>query len=296
MSKDVSRTLVGTVVSGMFLINLWHSPDALAGRRDTKRITKKIELQGEKHVTVIMDIGVGTIDLRRNDTGDILNAEVEYDPDEVRIDIDYDRHKDQGELYLGSERRDKGLDIDEEDNYWLLEFGGKVPMTFEIDIGACEAEFDFTGLRIDGLDMDLGASSIDVDFRELNPERIRKIRIDVGASELEMNGLGNANFEKLDFDGGVGDFTLDFSGGFEHRAYVDVDVGLGSLSIFVPKDAGVQIRSEASFLSSVSIDERDFDEVEDDLYESENFGQTEKELIFNIDVGLGSVEVEFSNR
>lgn len=295
MRKKFSTILVGAVLL-VTLTACWGSGEAFAGRRDTKRMTRTIKHQGEKRVDVIIDIGAGTIDLKRNNTGDILKAKVEYDPDEVRVDIEYDRTKDRGELYLTSERRDKGLDLDEEDNYWYLEFGDKIPISFEIDIGACEAEFDFSGLRIDGLDMDLGASSIDVDFRTLNPERISIIRIDVGASDLEMHGLGNANFEKLSFDGGVGDFTLDFSGDFEHRAYVDIDVGLGSLTVMVPKDAGIQISSESSFLSSFSIDEDDFEEVEDDLYESDNLGRVDKELIFKIDVGLGSVEVERTNR
>ena len=296
MLRDSSKLICGTFCLAFVLGSLWFAGDALAGGNDTKTITRTIKREGEKHVTVIVDIGAATIDLRRNSTGDILNARVEYDPDEVRTDISYDRKGDGGELYLVSERRDKGLDVDEEDNHWDLEFGDQIPISFEIDVGACEGDFDFSGLRVGGLDMDVGASSINVDFGKPNPERISKIRIEVGASEMEINGLGNANFEKLSFDGGVGDFTLDFSGDFGHRAYVNVDVGLGSLKILVPRNAGVQIKSSSSFLSSLSIDEDDFEEVEDDLYESDNFGKAEKELVFDIDVGLGSVEVEYTGR
>ncbi len=293
MSKIATKILIGLILFGFIFTSPIHPGDVSAGEHSTKTITKKIQLKGEKHLVVKMDIGAGIIDLKRNKTGDILNAEVEYDPEKIRVDIDYDRHKDKGEMYLKSKSKHKGLDLDTEDNYWYLEFGHKIPISFEIDVGACEADFDFTGLKIDHLDMDLGASSIEVEFRKLNSERIPKINIDVGASELEITGLGNANFDKLSFDGGIGDFTLDFSGEFEHRAYVDIEIGLGSLTILVPKDAGVQIRSESSFLSSLSIDMRDFDEIEDDLYESDNFGKSEKELIFDIEVGLGSVEVEY---
>jgi hypothetical protein len=296
MRNDLRKFLTGVIFLGFVLCSLWYPGDAAAKRDETKTVKKTIPYEGEKHLTVILDIGVGTIDIKRNSTGDILNAEVEYNPDDIRVDIDYEKRGDKGELYLVSERRNKGLDIDSEENHWYLEFGNKVPISFEIDIGACEAEFDFSGLRIDGLDMDMGASSIVIDFRKLNPERIPKIRIDVGASELEINGLGNANFDKLSFDGGVGDFTLDFSGDFQHRSYVDMNVGLGSLSVLVPKDAGVQIRSESSFLSSIDIDEDDFEEVDDDIYESDNFGDTDKELVIEIDVGLGSVEVEYTRR
>jgi hypothetical protein len=296
MSKTATKILIGSILFGFVLTTPINPGDAYARKHSTKNITKKIQLVGEKHLTVKMDIGAGIIDLGRNRTGDILNAEVEYDPEKIRVDIDYERDEDEGELHLKSESKDKGLDLDTEDNYWFLEFGDRIPISFEIDVGACEADFDFTGLKIDHLDMDLGASSVEVEFRKPNSERISKINIDVGASELTISGLGNANFDRLSFDGGVGDFTLDFSGEFEHRAYVDIDIGLGSLTILVPKDAGVQIKSESSFLSSFSIDKHDFDEVEDDLYESDNFGETEKELVFNIEVGLGSVEVEYIDR
>ncbi len=296
MIKSIKRVVGGMIFLSFILASLWDPGGIFAREHDTKRITKKIELAGERRLTVKMDIGAGIIDLKKNDTGDILNAEVEYNPDEIRVDIDYDRDKDEGELYLKSESRVKGLDLDAEFNYWYLEFSHKIPISFEIDVGACEADFDFTGLKIDQLDMDLGASSVEVDFQKPNSERISKINIDVGLSELTITGLGNANFDKLSFDGGVGDFTLDFSGDFEHRAYVDINIGLGNLTILMPKDAGVQIKSESSFLSSFSIDKRDFDEVDDDLYESDNFGESEKELIFDIEVGLGSVEVEYIDR
>jgi len=170
------------------------------------------------------------------------------------------------------------------------------PITFETDVGACEAEFDFSGLKIDRLDMDLGASSVDVDFRKANPVRMHKMSIDVGASQLTIIGLGNANFDRLSFDGGVGDFTLDFSGELKRPGHVDIDVGLGSLTIRLPEDAGVEINSESSFLSSFSIDKREFDEVEDDVYQNDNFGQTDKELIFNVDIGLGSIDIESCGR
>ncbi len=296
MAKTIKEILVGTIFLSIILINPWNAGDVSAREHETKSITKKIQLTGEKHLTVKMDIGAGIIDLGRNRTGDILNAEVEYYPKKFKVDIDYQRSKDEGELYLESESKGKGIDLDDDDNYWYLEFGHKIPISFEIDVGACEADFDFTGLKIDHLDMDLGASSIEVDFRKPNLERIHQINIDVGASELTISGLGNANFDKLFFDGGVGDFTLDFSGEFEHRAYVDIDIGLGSLTILVPNDVGVQIKSESSFLSSLSIDKHDFDEIEDDLYESDNFGEAEKELIFDIEVGLGSVEIKYIDR
>lgn len=119
-------------------------PFSFAREGDTKKIHKKIELKGEKNLTVKMDLGEGIIDLGRNDTGNILEAEIEYDPDEVDIDIDYRKIGDRGKLYLHSKSENGDLDFDTDDNYWHLEFTERVPIDFEMDIGACEAEFDFT--------------------------------------------------------------------------------------------------------------------------------------------------------
>jgi len=287
MRKIFIMVFMGFIMSSLVLTSTY------AREHSTKAETRKFEFSGEKRLTVKMDIGAGNIDLGRNKTGDILNAEVEYDPDDVRVDINYNRIKDEGKLYLETKAKHEGIHLDKNDNVWNLEFSDRVPINFDIDVGACKADFDFTGLLIDRLDMDLGASSADVEFRKPNSQRISEINIDVGASKLTINGLGNANFDQLSFDGGVGDFTLDFSGEFNHRADIDIEVGMGSLTILVPKDVGIQIKKESSFLSSFSIDEDEFDEIEDDLYENDNFGKTDKVLVFNIEIGLGSVTVKY---
>jgi hypothetical protein len=83
MGKIIKAVLAGMILVGIILINPWEAGEVSAERQDTKRITKKIELKGEKRLTVRMDIGAGIIDLKKNNTGDILNAEVEYYPKKI---------------------------------------------------------------------------------------------------------------------------------------------------------------------------------------------------------------------
>jgi len=264
-----------------------------AKKDDLEKVHREIKFQGERKLTVKIDFGGGVIYLDKNNTGDILNADFEYNPDKFDMDIDYDKIGETGKLYLRSKSEHGHLDLDTDDNYWHLEFTDRVPIDFEMDVGACEAEFDFTGLKINNLALDVGASSTEIIFRKPNVEGISNINIDAGACELTIEGLANANFQKLSFNGGLGDFTLDFRGELRHKAYVDIDMGLGSLTVLLPENIGVRIRKEGSFLSSFSIDEDEFQEVESDIYESENFGKTEGELIFDIEIGLGSVEIEY---
>jgi hypothetical protein len=282
------------ILAGTLILAMLSSP-ILAKERTTKTETKKIVSSGEKEVSVKMDLGMGNIELERNKSGDILDADMEYDPGRIKVKADYSKFNDKGRLLLESDSKDNDLDLDTEDNYWNLGFGDLVPLSFDIEVGACKADFDFTGLKINDLQMDVGASSVKMEFRKPNSHCIQEINLDAGACKLVARGLGNANFEELTFNGGAGDFTLDFSGDFDHSAEVNIGVGLGSLSILVPKDAGIRIKKESIFLASFSLDEDEFEEVEDDLYQNANFGKTNKELVFNIEAGLGSVKVEYAD-
>jgi hypothetical protein len=282
------------IFTGTMILAIFSSPIP-AKERATRAETKKIESSGEKEVRVKMDLGIAVIDLEKNNSGKILDAEMEYDPEQLKVTVDYHKSRGIGRLLLESDHRDHDLDLDTEDNNWMLGFGDQIPLSFDIDIGACEADFDFTGLRIDDLKMDVGASSVKMKFRKPNSQRIPEIKLDAGACKLVARGLGNANFEELNFDGGAGDFTLDFSGDFDHSAEINIDVGLGSLIILVPRDAGVRIKKESTFLASFSLDEDAFEEVEDDLYQNANFGRTSKELVFDIEADLGSVKIEYAD-
>jgi len=284
-----NSTIIGLILLGLVL------PQTDAREHSTKTEVKKIEWSGEREVTVKIKIGAANIDLKKSNSDVILDAEMEYDPDAIGIRADYVKLSDQGKVYLETDSRESDLDLSKDGNYWNLQFGDLVPLSFDIEIGACDADFDFTGLLVRSLDLELGASSTQVEFSRPNSQHISEISVDVGASKLKMLGLGNANFNDMVFDGGAGDFTLDFSGDFDHTANVSIDVGIGSLRIMVPEDAGIQIRKESSFLASFSMDQDEFEEVEDDLYENANFGKTKKELVFNIEAGLGSVKVEYTD-
>jgi hypothetical protein len=266
---------------------------AWAGRK--KEVYKEIDLEDEKSLSVRIEFGAGKINLGKTDSKKIVEADVSYDPSYSEFFFDYDKSKDKGELFIGTElEEEKGINLGdvEEKNWWDLSFTDEIPIDFEIDVGAAEGELDFTGLKITDLDIDIGAAKAWIQFRKPNTEEISRIRIDAGACKLEIEGLGNANFKRMDFDGGVGDFTLDFSGDLRHSADVDIEMGLGHLTILVPEDIGVKIQSNGSILSSISFDKGVFEEVEDDVWTNDKYGETEAELDLKIEVGLGAVDIE----
>ncbi|MBI2474511.1 MAG: hypothetical protein HYV68_02305 [Candidatus Taylorbacteria bacterium] len=74
-----------------------------------------------------------------------------------------------------------------------------------------------------------GASSVKLRFDEPNTSVIEDMSIEAGLSKFTGEGLGNANFNHFKFEGGVGSYTLDFSGKLDHE--VDVDVADRSLDV-----------------------------------------------------------------
>ena len=94
----------------------------------------------------------------------------------------------------------------------------------------------------------------------------------------------------MEFNGGAGHFTLDFDGELDHRATVEINLGVGQMNIFVPRDIGVKLDCSSCTLASVSVSGA-FDE-EDDVYVNERYGRTDGEILFEISASLATVNVE----
>jgi hypothetical protein len=92
---------------------------------------------------------------------------------------------------------------------------------------------------------------------------------------------------------GVGSFTLDFTGEFDFEASAEISVGLGSIEIILPEGIGVRVEAEDNWLSSIDLPRRDFDRVDDDIYETENFDAADGKLIIQLEIGLGSADISF---
>jgi hypothetical protein len=163
-------------------------------------------------------------------------------------------------------------------------------MLLDLEVGACEAEFDLGGLPIRGLSLEIGAASGRIDFSKPNPERLAEMTIEVGASSLEINNLGNANFEEMHFEGGAASCELDFQGDFVGEAKVELEIGLGSLDIFIPRDLAIRVEADESWFSSVDFHGLRLVETDDGVYESRDFEDAEKRIVFEVSVGMGSVD------
>ena len=125
-------------------------------------------------------------------------------------------------------------------NEWDLKLN-TYPINLRISAGAYQGRMELGGLSLHSLRVSDGAADVQVSFSEPNLVRMDNLRYETGASKVELIGLANANFETLDFRGGAGDYTLDFSGELQQDASVEVDAGISSVTIIVPEGTNVTV-------------------------------------------------------
>ncbi|MFH2054472.1 MAG: LiaF domain-containing protein [bacterium] len=248
-----------------------------------------------KSVEVELDFAIGEYELHPGELDPGVFAKVEGLYDEERFDykLDFQERNGRGNLLFALEsRHHKNLDWDDDtENNWEFTLSPDVPIDLIVDIGAADAELELGGLALREFDLDVGAADTRINFSEPNRQVLEMFRVDAGACDLEMRGLGNCKFEHLDFDGGVGSFTLDFTGEFDFEASAEISVGLGSIEIILPEDIGVRIEAEDNWLSSIDLPRRHFDRVDEDVYETENYETATGKLTLQLDVGLGSADI-----
>lgn len=139
----------------------------------------------------------------------------------------------------------KSLNVGNFRNEWDLKLG-ETPMELEINAGAYQGRYEFGGLALTGLTIKDGASDVDLSFSESNRTEMSVFRYETGASNVELSGLANANFSTLIFNGGAGDYTLDFSGELEQDATARIETGFGNLMLVIPEDADARVTVEGA--------------------------------------------------
>jgi len=194
-------------------------------------------------------------------------------------------------MFLESEISKHHWDDNDFENEWNLTLSKKYPTSLDLDIGACKARFDLSGIPLVDLQIDVGAADLEIEFNEPNPGRLRELNIDCGASSLEIIGLANARAEMMDFDIGAGSCEIDLRGEIEGEVEVDIDVGVGSMDVIISRDIAVMIRGDDDWFSSLDFHGMRLDEVRDGVWMSEDFDEAEDRIVFTVDVSMGSVDI-----
>lgn len=232
--------------------------------------------------TETMDVevamGAGKLELTGGATG-LASGSIEYNVAEWKPTIT--RNDTKLNITQGTDKTE-GLPGSNVINTWKIQLGN-VPMNLTLNAGAYDGTTDLSGIPLKTLTIRDGASSADVRFDTVNPEVMSELVYETGASNIELLGLANANFEEMSFTGGAGNYTLDFSGSLQRDATISIKAGLGNLRLIVPSGSNVKIKVSGGV---TNVGTEGTWTVSGNNYSLSGSGPT---LTFTIDMGLGNL-------
>jgi hypothetical protein len=254
--------------------------------QDWRTITTQRQYAGEKKLDLELTYGAGRLSVQPGTPGSLYKATLKYDADMfkpvnsyheglLKVGVDDFRHV-RGRHNSNAGRLDVALSTD-------------VPLDLQLKFGAVEAQLELGGLRITHAQVSTGASQTALRFSRPNLEHCDELKFEVGAAEFKAYGLGNANAEHLEVQGGVGDILLDFTGEWKTDMDAEVNLGLGQLTMQVPRGVGVRVIKN-SMLASFDHDGLN---KQGNTYTSSNFKDARHKLTIKLDAAFGSVHIEW---
>ncbi len=283
------RRLLKYYFLGFVFLNAAHSSEPLL---EDKRYAKAYPLEDERELKINIEIGLSKFIIGSGKSDYVYSYEIvrSSKAENPENKIKYKIIDNVGYLDIKS-HEESSIKLDNfRSEEWVLNFTDKIPISFDIEIGAGKGTLDFTNLKVKDLNISAGAGSVKIMFNKPNPQVIENINIESGVSRFRAYNLSNANFNYLKFSGGLGSYELDFSGKLEKEVDVDVEIGMGTVAISIPKYIGVKITREENWLSSFDID----DEIEGKNleYTTQNYYDVKGKINFRIKSGVGTVKVK----
>jgi hypothetical protein len=266
---------------------------------------KEIKRSTEKEVRVKLESSFGTVVCSKGVSDKVMVFDLKMeDGRKPNVDIDYRIKNNIGYLDLSRESeggRSISLHFDDDDEEknddaiesgkWYMRFTDAVPLSIDAELGAGRGDFDMTGLDVKDFKMSAGASSTTLLFGEPNKSEIDELEIKSGVSKFVGEKLCNANFRRMTFEGGVGSYYLNFEGELHREVDVKIKIGLGVVTIVIPRETGAKIHYQENWFSNFSID-KDFDEERKGVYETSNYSSADGRMNIYVESGLGSVKVK----
>ncbi len=252
---------------------------------------------------VYINYNLGGLNLKTNHRPGMIDGSIRYYPSVTKPKIQYKTRGLTGILDISAKTNDdersssiswneiKSLKVntDQLKNELEFELPGNIPTDLDLNFGLGEAQLDLTGLQLSELNLDCGLSDVQLQIDKLNEITCRTLKINNGLGSFTARGLGYLRADLVEVKVGLGSAELDFRGQIQKDLEINVDVGLGSLELILPKNVNVQATVKENFLSGVEIN---------DLVQSGNqwitpeWDDSRPTVTLDLNVGLGSMDID----
>lgn len=267
-----------------------HAAPLRAQQRELRSLDVSRQLHDSAALRVEVRYGAGTLGVRAATTPVLYRMQLKYPAD--RAEPVYAYYPTTRTLRVGVERQSSRVPSGDRNGELRLDLARAVPMDLSLELGAVEADLDLSGLRVDQLHVESGASEAQLRFDTPNTDRMRSLDLRVGAAGLRALGLGNANAGEVRVQAGVGDVDLDFGGAWQQDMALSVQVALGNVKLHVPRDVGVRLEVQR-LLASVDVGDL---VKRGDAYYSENWDQATRRLRVTSKTTFGKLRVDRDTR
>lgn len=271
----------------------WQFDEGRDGDIRVHRTLFEAPIGGSRRIEADVEVAAGHVQTGVAENGRAFQAEVSLTTEELRPIFSHEQRNATTEVSLDLEGSNVGFSDfrSTRGNTWRLYFSDTVPLDLSLSLGAADAMLDLTGIPLEQLELDSGMASTRLRFGQPNPVVLRRMDIKSGLSEFRAEGLGNARFESFTFDGGAGDFTLDFSGDeFIPGAVVEINVGMASLTVLLPNTLPTRLETTGTFMTSFDVPSS-FVKTGRSVWLSPNAEGNPDVVTLQIKSGPGSVDV-----
>lgn len=250
---------------------------------------QSVGLDGADSSDVQLLIGTGELTVSPGADG-LMEGVFRYNVKEWKPDI---QHSKVGNLATalvqqGKNRDNWGIAGKGARNEWDIRLDTSTPMRLTVAMGAGSSTLDLSGLRLTRLNVDAGASETVIRFNTPNLEQLSQVDINSGAGKIELHSVGNANLDRLSVKSGAGELSLDLNGAWTRSASIDVIAGVGKVTVRVPREVGVKVKTGASPVGKVIVQDL---LSSDGGYVNEAYATATIKLDVSLTTGVGELTV-----
>jgi len=180
---------------------------------------------------------------------------------------------------------------EEDERYWKIYLTDQKPYRLNLDYALGNADIDLSGLSVERLLLTSGSSDVRVGFDQgSNRVEMDTFMVKVDLGSLEISKMASARSRFVMAEVGFGKLELDFSDRPRTRYEVHGSVGAGNLIIDMPPDdIPVIVNIKDSWLCSVEVP-KTYHRVGERSYGNKaHTPNSPGQLVFNLDVGMGSI-------
>ncbi|MBZ0265150.1 hypothetical protein K8I28_10810 [bacterium] len=244
--------------------------------------TEKAEIQFE--------LSMAETELRAGNKDYLIQIVGIYDSHFFKPILDVERSGKTAFVLFEIDEVKKWGDHDDMENQYEILFNPDIELKLKGELGLAENSLDLTNLKIARLDLESGLAETSIKLSKSNAIRAERVELEIGLGELNTDHFGYIRFDRLKVDVGMGAAELDLRG-FDGEGEAQFNVGMGSIELIISRDVGVRAYAENNFLSSIDLDEMRL--VDEDTYESHDYESKSSHLILELEVGMGSIELEW---